>query len=222
MEAVSSRSSRRTWNNQGWIALRLFGQNKRGREVEMGEAGARGARGRWRGGSRRAAASSLTASARAVPPPPPPPRRNGASTGGVGGMPARGGGAGSRRRRRMWRRRVRSGVGGSWAAAMSRRRPPPVEEGEEGRRRGGETWLVPGGPHVSEHALMFRVLHMNERFENRKQYHFQVHSTSHHRSTTLRISNEMKTQPPVSQLLTWDWLLYWTLSKIWILKCDYI
>jgi hypothetical protein len=95
---------------------------------------ARGARGRWRGGSRRSAASSRAASARAAPPPPPssPPQRRsgGRSTGGVRGMPASRGGAEWRR----WQLR-RPGTGPELGGCGKARRPPAEEEGEEGRKR---------------------------------------------------------------------------------------
>lgn len=123
----------------------IWSKRRETRGRGMSGGGARGARGRWRGGSRRAEASSPAASSRAAPPPPPPPPAEEwceqPSTGGVRGIPAHGGGGVERRRRRRraWGRRVRSGVGGSRAAA---RRRPPAEEGEGERRRGGETWLV--------------------------------------------------------------------------------
>jgi hypothetical protein len=93
---------------------------------------ARGARGRWRGGSRRAQASFRAASARAAPPPTPspPPRRSGGSTGDARGMPAC-------RRGADWsiRRRRRPGTGLELGGRGKARRPPAEEEGEEGRKR---------------------------------------------------------------------------------------
>jgi hypothetical protein len=134
--AVSSRSSRRIWKK---IEHGALSQNQNqwqigSKQERVDRECARGARGRWRGGSRRSAASSRAASARAAPPPPPssPPQRRsgGRSTGGVRGMPASRGGAEWRR----WQLR-RPGTGPELGGCGKARRPPAEEEGEEGRKR---------------------------------------------------------------------------------------